>query len=389
MTAETVPGAEHVDRLLPALLNGTLTPGERVEALQHLDRCAACRTELAAWAAIRAATRTFGDLPLTAAAARSPGLSRRLATPLSKEPGMDALAANPISPALPLDRPRFPARPGRGDRGVWPLAHLATAALLALTLTAGFVAARMPHGPSPEPAARLAVPAGAPGTPPAAETGSGIAPLMQAEVDRMPMNPTIVWVVRTVYQPGAGDVPGAAGGPNLAYVERGEVAVAADAPVLTGKPPDASGAVAAPRPASNPHLGPGGWFVVPSGVSYAIRNVGLGTADVLTAGVVSDYDVLSGSDNAPGTSGTLLGTLTGNDMPPAPVTIAVGRTTLDPGASLPAVPTDSDRLVVPDRADGGVGMSTDGSARNLTDAPLVVDVVTIAPAGTAATPAGT
>ncbi|HEU0113315.1 MAG TPA: sigma factor [Thermomicrobiales bacterium] len=59
---------------------------------------------------------------------------------------------------------------------------------------------------------------------------------------------------------------------------------------------------------------------------------------------------------------------------------AVGRATLGVGAALPAIAAVARRLVVPDRANGGVGMSLDGSARNLTDSPLAVDVVTISPA---------
>src|SRR5690242_13503979 len=140
MTAEIGPAAGHVDRLLPAYLNGTLAPGERDEALQHLDRCAACRADLAAWEAVRAATRAYGEIALSARATRPPDAprrNRRLASS-PKETGMTSFSSIPLSPGPLLARPRLPALPGKPARRVWPLANLATAALLLLTLAVSF-----------------------------------------------------------------------------------------------------------------------------------------------------------------------------------------------------------------------------------------------------------
>lgn len=55
---------DHIDDLLPAWLNGTLTFDVKARVRSHLDQCAACNAELDEWQAIAQATRAFADARL-------------------------------------------------------------------------------------------------------------------------------------------------------------------------------------------------------------------------------------------------------------------------------------------------------------------------------------
>jgi hypothetical protein len=55
---------DHIDDLLPAWLNGTLTFDVKARVRSHLDHCPTCRAELDEWQAIAQATRAFADARL-------------------------------------------------------------------------------------------------------------------------------------------------------------------------------------------------------------------------------------------------------------------------------------------------------------------------------------
>jgi hypothetical protein len=77
MSAEMPQNTRHIVGLLPAYVNGRLESQETRRVQEHLSRCAACRTELAAWEAIQDATRfATASLPLPSAAVLERALAR-------------------------------------------------------------------------------------------------------------------------------------------------------------------------------------------------------------------------------------------------------------------------------------------------------------------------
>ena len=142
---------EHVVDRLPAYVNGTLRPDERAGIEAHLERCAGCSNELAAWQAIRTATRSIASRPVAA----PNSVLDRLWVAIDQLEESAMIGRVPIRASMPeglsLPGALRPQRTGytRGPEGQSGtrrvLALLATAALVLLTLGASFVAFQRSH----------------------------------------------------------------------------------------------------------------------------------------------------------------------------------------------------------------------------------------------------
>ncbi|HEU0113061.1 MAG TPA: hypothetical protein VFQ80_00190, partial [Thermomicrobiales bacterium] len=185
----------------------------------------------------------------------------------------------------PRSLPFTPRR--REPRRVWSL--LATAALIALTLAAGFVAI----GGIGRNAARPDEPAGIPsliGTP-APALPPGVAsepPIFQQRLDAIPADANCPLVERETLEPGGtwtmGAIPPAYRGPTVYRIESGSVSVTANGDIQLAR---AGAAATTVNAGAATTLAAGDTYFTPTDVVTQWRNGGAAPAIVLYAGVVA------------------------------------------------------------------------------------------------------
>lgn len=243
----------------------------------------------------------------------------------------------------------------------------------------------------------LLVAAGAGMPAPATAANAEIAAIVETSVARLPPLPLAVTVSRIVLTPGASDVE-AMPALRLVFVESGTLTLSAAVPILVTHPsatsagtPGATLAAMTPTPAgptptpvgsSIPaqSLGPGDGYPVPIQTMTALRNAGTKPASIL--------DVRIGSAPVPAPPVDLdVETLTSDTgitgLPVGAAAIALGRTTLAPGALLASPGPGSYRLVA--AAAGGRDALTfriTGAVSNSGSRPVGLYVLSIEPATT-------
>jgi len=332
-----VTARKHVADRLPAYVNGTLQAAERAAVQIHLDRCAACTTELATWEAIRAATRS---LPFDAAPVTAPVLDRLWVAidqlegtvPMERRPLVTGFPRAVSLPAAAVDPPARPDR--RMPLAVWRWAthSMATAALVLLTLLVGYVAIGGPRlGRGDEPV--LGIPA--PESPSVALALEGVENtfLLQGTVETLPAMAAWVGMERTVLDSGTETTLGVrqerGEGPLLFRVESGVLSLHADGPVQVTRVGTTDAIDVEPE--TDIRLSAGDQGFAPFGVVTRWRNEGLAAVSVLSTGIRSyagccsvpygeEYDEILAEYTY---------------MPPAPpFELMVRRVTLQPGETL-------------------------------------------------------
>jgi hypothetical protein len=300
---------------------------------------------------------------------------------------------------------------------------LATAALIALTLAAGFVAI----GGIGRNATRPDKPQGIPvltGTPaPTLPPGvTGAQTIFQQRLDAIPVDASCPLVERETLQPGGtwtmGSIPPAYRGPTVYRVESGSIAVTANGVVQLTR---AGGAAATEVRAGTPTtLAVGDRYFTATDVVTQWRNPGAAPAVVLYAGVVTP----SMSENGVGATEDNIVDICPIKLPPTllganAALLTVRRFTLAPGAAMPNPPGAGLSFLTVERGTltvvwanvdapatpagtrvfaGGGSIQINGAsigyasyfARTLKNTgadPLTLIVLTDAPVATAATPA--
>jgi hypothetical protein len=224
---------------------------------------------------------------------------------------------------MPLTLPWVdrPARP-------W-MASVATAALLLLTLVAGYVAFGGALRPRPQDDMLVAIPAieATPdGSPSAGVVQDTI--LFQQRIEEIPDGAAWTGIERYGFAPGEtwtfGAVGGATHGPMLYRLEVGTMTVRAAAPFTVTR----AGASATEAPQETDIvLAPGDVVFLPYGVAAEWRNDGTAPAQVLAAGIA-----LRGMQTKPT---QYYYNVYPHDWPPAPVEFTLRLLTLPPGGHMP------------------------------------------------------
>jgi hypothetical protein len=228
-------------------------------------------------------------------------------------------------------------------RGPSALAFLATAALVLLSLIAGFVAIRGSlHLLGPENSA-VVIPAI--DDTPAAVLAPGVSEdvvVLRATLDQAPTEGTPrIALQRMTLQPGASQSVGSQSdtgvGSSVFTVESGQITVTADAPVLlTRGGPNAGAAPSAIPAGTDVAVAVGDQLFAPDGVTLRRRNDGGAAATVLDFSVSTAGDSLTSMTLPPGvTSDAGLPFTLPATFPAVPAEAAVHRLTLAPGAELP------------------------------------------------------
>jgi hypothetical protein len=227
----------------------------------------------------------------------------------------------------PAQRRRLLAR---RDRVGWPLTQLATAALVLLTLVAGYVAFGGPLRPRQQDTRLAAIPAIV--ATPDGSPSPGVLQdtiLFQQRIEVIPDRAGWTGVERYPFAPGEtwtfGAVGGATHGPMLYRLEAGTMTVRAAAPFLLTRA-GASAANEAPQE-TDIVLAPGDVAFLPYGVAAEWRNDGTAPAQVLAAGIA-----LWGMQTKPT---QYYYNVYPSDWPPAPVEFTLRLLTLPPGGHLP------------------------------------------------------
>jgi hypothetical protein len=224
---------------------------------------------------------------------------------------------------LPLALPRVDRR-GRQ----W-MTSLATAALLLLTLVAGYLAFGGALRPRPQDDMLAAIPAivGTPaGSPSAGLTQETI--LFQQRIEEIPDEPGWTGVERYSFAPGEtwsfGKVGGATHGPMLYRLEVGTMTVRAATPFTVTR---AGASATEALQETDIVLAPGDVVFLPYGVAAEWRNAGTAPAQVLAAGIA-----LRGMQTKPT---QYYYNVYPHDWPPAPVEFTLRLLALPPGEHMP------------------------------------------------------
>lgn len=334
-TASGLATHEHVSGLLPAYVNGTLLPDERAAVDAHLKDCSSCKVDLATWQKVQSATRWA----MHAAPMSSRGLDQMWTA-------LDALAAPMPTKTIPASAPAFgtgsnlrplSSNPGTSrPNGLWrriPVANLATAAVILLTLLASVVAfsGRFRQTLSDEQPAMLPVVT----APEDAALPAGVledVTLMQGVFDVIPPDATWTGIERNTMAPGAAWDVGTSQtngeGPSLYRVESGTLTIQADGPITVTS-------AGWNQPATVPAgtdvvLSAGDQGYTPSGVKARFRN----ESDVPVIVIVAGITTIGWGSSPEVRNEELAWSLTEN---PAmePALVAVRRVTLEAGAAVP------------------------------------------------------
>ncbi|MFN8592154.1 MAG: hypothetical protein U0031_11910 [Thermomicrobiales bacterium] len=255
--------------------------------------------------------------------------------PVSTSPSTFAPSERESRLPGPLPFARVPHDSIHGPRR-WTWGHLATMALVALTLLAGYIA----FGPRPrrEFAALVSIPAldGTPAASPVSDLTDET--IFLQKFDEIPPRAYWTGVERYVFIPGEiwdqGDQPGSGFGPMLYRLESGTMTVLAAAPFQVTR---AGTDVAAAAPAGTEiTLAPGDVVFMPFGVTSEWRNSGAAPAHLMDAGIafISDVSPKDTDANYHYDAFPIL-------PPAAPARFSLRRLVLAPGATAPA-PTVED-----------------------------------------------
>ena len=216
MTGNVAP--PHVARLLPAYAAGTLDAPGRGAVEAHLPGCAACRAELAAWHIIQRAARDSYGLDVPATDDTLQHVWRRIEVAANGARALSLPAADATVAALPAS-PAQAVRPLSQRRGRRVFTHLATAALVLLTLVGSFLAFG-PARPGREAEVVVRLPAIS-GTPASSESVT-TETLLDTTIDNLPTGRSRVAVETWTLRPGrrTPQLP-PLGGPFIVAVESG------------------------------------------------------------------------------------------------------------------------------------------------------------------------
>jgi hypothetical protein len=213
---------DNVGDLLPALINGTLDAETAMQVRSHLDRCAACREELAEWEAIATATRAYtarqeitapaldrlwagiepgtlgrpGNGALSHPAQARAAVRQGITDPSQNDPARQSWRTSMSTTTIPTSRPRF-AFPAwtRHLHGI--STALLIAVILALAVAAWGLSGIGGNGGGDEPNGNFAVVPGSPVAestsvylpePLTVEDAPWIAAITAAECDAEPMS---------------------------------------------------------------------------------------------------------------------------------------------------------------------------------------------------------
>lgn len=413
--------AAHVAHLLPASAAGILEPPERQRVLAHLAGCPACRAELAAWEAIRDALREpvpeapADDAVLRRVWRRLDGLAESTADAMVGG-GPDGGPTTPVPRILPQPWPRPQpnpaAKPGvhrtsptphRSGRIPGALGLLATAALVLLTLVAGYAASRgFRPAPDLEQTERVPAPI-APLTATElfdASFPTGALPPWDAawsafDHDTLPPdNPADQALPELeLLAPGRSDAspPRAFRYPSLRleYVLEGSYVVRADGPLQLARA--GSGTLADVPPGTEVVLSPGDATVAPPTTATEYANPGSTPAELLMWTAWAQDGL--GGDLLPGWTIRDYEVLDGVALPTGPSRLRLRRVEVPPDGVIPAAPAGIQLSVSVPRNAAGERVSPemlhtqgDGSVRNVGRHALTAYVVTLEPVGGAAAP---
>ncbi|MEA2595606.1 MAG: hypothetical protein QOF01_2075 [Thermomicrobiales bacterium] len=248
----------------------------------------------------------------------------------------------------------------RATRRRWTLAQFATAALLIVTLAAGYAALRpLSDERGDHPAGgddRVAIPAPA---------GWSSTLLLRATLNTVPEGPVGARLDRWTFLPGSGEWRGAAPPlPELLYVEAGHLTVTVDAAATLGRATSVKRGAAAVPPDSPLGLRAGDLLVVPAGARYALRPDGSNAPTLLVVVLTPPDDPGPAASAPPGVAVKTLGTGILAGLPVGSGVVMLHRLAATPGALIPEEITMGPELLAVEA--GIVGMRAGADAPEVT-----------------------
>jgi len=334
--------------------------------------------------------RTRADHPIAPRSGFAEALLDRLLAELGNAGTAPAIGAASAPPPDGQESPLAATATFGAHRGVRPRpwANLATAALLVLTLAAGYAAARVrPDDPTVHPAA----------------AGWSTTLVLRATLDGLPAGPVDARLERWAFPPAAGERRGVAPSlPALFFVEAGRLTATVDAGATVGRTGAAKRSGAPVPPGYPAPLRDGDLLLVPPGSRFSLRHDDGDPATllvvVLTAGAAAAEERPVEVASPPVSVQTLgAGTLAG--VGGGAGTVAVRRLALPSVGAIPGETTAGPELLVVetgtialrpgagaretthsagDAASAVVPAGTSLALRNADDAPLGVLRLTIA-----------
>jgi hypothetical protein len=297
----------------------------------------------------------------------------RLLSPPDRPP----MAASPIL-ALPL-RPTANVTVPAMPRSRWPWGHLATAALLLLTLVSVVVLGRIRSAPD-EPSRSLSALVAAP-TPAVSLETRFAATLPAAMFPTAPGDRTFnAW--HAVLDPGAREaITGGIPGPQITYVVDGELTLRVDGPLAVYRGTQGGSKAEAVSSGTEVILAPGDTAVYAYETPAEYANTGSTPVHVVGGEL--------GIGVVPGRAVPLTTIDYGEKyplpaLPPGPVQVTLVHATLAPDGLVPAPPLGSVSLAVGADAEISLGENGDGSLRNILPREITVYILSFVPLGSPA-----